>query len=62
VAAGIWNAGHRSDKGVENHQVLMSLIQTARLQNLNPLTVLLQLLTHPETVAAALLKPAASRR
>ena len=27
--------GNRSDKGVENHQVLMSLIQTARLQNLN---------------------------
>jgi hypothetical protein len=53
--------GNRSDKGVENHQVLMSLIQTARLQNLNPLTVLLQLLTHPEAVAATLLPPPASR-
>ena len=30
----------------------MSLIQTARLQNLNPLTILFQLLTHPETVGA----------
>lgn len=53
--------GNRSDKGVENHQVLMSLIQTARLQNLNPLTILLQLLTHPEAVAATLLPPPASR-
>jgi hypothetical protein len=50
--------GNRSDKGVENHQVLMSLIQTARLQNLNPLTLLFQLLTHPETVAATLFPPA----
>jgi transposase len=50
--------GNRSDKGVENHQVLMSLIQTARLQNLNPLTILFQLLTHPETVAATLFPPA----
>jgi hypothetical protein len=49
--------GSRSDKGVENHQVLMSIIQTARLQNLNPLAILLQLLTHPETVAATILAP-----
>jgi transposase len=54
--------GNRSDKGVENHQVLMSLIQTARLQNLNPLSVLLQLLTHPEAVAASLLAPTPSSR
>ena len=50
--------GNRSDKDVENHQVLMSLIQTARLQNLNPLTILFQLLTHPGTVAATLFPPA----
>lgn len=49
--------GNRSDKGMQNHQVLMSIIQTARLQNLNPLTILLQLLTHPETVAAVLFQP-----
>ena len=49
--------GNRSDKGVENHQVLMSIIQTARLQNLNPLAILLQLLTRPETVAATILAP-----
>ena len=56
--------GNRSDKGIENHQVLMSIIQTARLQNLNPLTVLFQLLAHPEIVAAAILSsaPAASTR
>jgi hypothetical protein len=54
--------GNRSDKGVANHEVLMSIIQTARLQNLNPLTVLHQLLTHPETIAATLLPPPAASR
>jgi hypothetical protein len=49
--------GNRSDKGIENHQVLMNLIQTARLQNLNPLTILHQLLLYPKTVAATLLPP-----
>ena len=49
--------GNRSDKGVQNHQVLMSLIQTARLQNLNPLTVLHQLLTQPAAAASTLLLP-----
>ena len=49
--------GNRSDKGIENHQVLMSLIQTARLQNQNPLTFLHQLLTQPATAAAAILPP-----
>jgi hypothetical protein len=52
--------GNRSDKGVENHQVLMSIIQTARLQNLNPLAILFQLLTRPQTVAPALLPPPAA--
>ena len=54
--------GNRSDNGVENHQVLMSIIQTARLQNLNPLAILLQLFTHPETVPATLLPPLPSSR
>jgi transposase len=55
--------GNRSEKGIENHQVLMSLIQTARLQNLNPLTFLHQLLTQPAAATAAILSPdpAASR-
>jgi len=49
--------GNRSFRGngQRNHEVLMSLIQTARLQNLNPLDVLRNLLTHP---AAAALQPA----
>jgi hypothetical protein len=54
--------GNRSDNGIKNHQVLMSLIQTARLQNLNPLTFLHQLLTQPAAAAALLLPaPPASR-
>ena len=52
--------GNRSDKGIENHQVLMSIIQTARLQSLNPLTVLHQLLTHPDAATALLLPPAST--
>ena len=54
--------GNRSDKGVQNHQVLMSLIQTARLQNLNPLTFLHLLLTQPASAAATLLSPITSTR
>jgi len=49
--------GNRSDQGIENHQVLMSLIQTARLQNLNPLTFLHQLLTQPAAATATILSP-----
>ena len=53
--------GNRSEKGMQNHQVLMSLIQTARHQNLNPLTILHQLLTDPTAAAAAILpKPAST--
>ena len=37
--------GNRSDKGERNHEVIMSLIQTARLQNLNPLPLLHTILT-----------------
>jgi transposase len=53
--------GNRSfkDSGQRNHQVIMSLIQTARMQNLNPLTFLHTLLTHPATASAAL-RPALS--
>ena len=50
--------GNRSDKGIENHQVLMSLIQTARLLNLNPLIFLHQLLTQPAAATASILSPA----
>jgi hypothetical protein len=54
--------GSRSDNGIENHQVLMSLIQTARLQNLNPLTILHQLLTNPSAASASLLQTIPSGR
>jgi transposase len=49
--------GNRSTKGMLNHQVLMSLIQTARIQNRNPLTFLHLLLTKPAAAAATLLPP-----
>ncbi len=46
--------GNRSKKGEINHEVIMSLIQTARLQNLNPLPFLRGLLTNPEKAASAI--------
>jgi len=46
--------GNRSEKGMRNHEVIMSLIQTARLQNLNPLPFLRVLLTNPKKAASAI--------
>ena len=46
--------GNRSDNGMQNHQVLMSLIETARYRRLNPLTFLYQLLTDSPAAAAAI--------
>ena len=46
--------GNRSREGELNHEVIMSLIQTARLQNLNPLPFLRTLLTDAGKAAAAL--------
>ena len=43
--------GNRSREGELNHEVIMSLVQTARLQNLNPLPFLKTLLTNPEKAA-----------
>jgi hypothetical protein len=37
--------GNRSDKGVENHNVLMSILQTAKLNKLEPLEVFEKILT-----------------
>ena len=37
--------GNRSEKGERNHEVIMSLIQTARLQDINPLPFLRAILT-----------------
>jgi len=36
--------GNRSDKGVENHNVLTIILQTAKLNGLDPLTVLQKIL------------------
>jgi hypothetical protein len=46
--------GNRSNEGELNHEVIMSLIQTARLQNLNPLPFLRTILTDSGKAAAAL--------
>jgi transposase len=46
--------GNRSEKGERNHEVIMSLIQTTRLQNLNPLPFLRTLLTDNRKAAVAL--------
>ena len=54
--------GNRSDNGVQNHQVLMSLLQTARYHQLNPLTFFHQLLTDPATATAAIFPNTASSR
>lgn len=46
--------GNRSEKGIRNHEVLMSLIQTARLQNINPLPLLHTILTDNGKAASAI--------
>jgi len=46
--------GNRSEKGMRNHEVLMSLIQTARLQNINPMPFLHTLLTDNRKSATAI--------
>jgi hypothetical protein len=40
--------GHRSDNGVQNHNVLMSLQQTAQLNNKDPFVLFQKLLTSPK--------------
>lgn len=56
--------GNRSFRGSgqRNHEVLMSLIQTARLQHLNPLDFLRLLITRPAAASAALRPALASGR
>ena len=46
--------GNRSEKGERNHEVIMSLIQTARLQNLNPLPFLRTILTDARKAATVI--------
>lgn len=49
--------GNRSEEGVKNHNVLMSIIQTAKLNHLNPLDVLAELLFADESKAFTGLAP-----
>ncbi len=46
--------GNRSEKGKLNHEVIMSLLQTARLQNLNPLPLLRTILTDNKKAASSI--------
>jgi transposase len=39
--------GNRSDKGAENHNVLMSILQTVKLNNLDPIAILQKILLTP---------------
>lgn len=46
--------GNRSERGERNHEVIMSLIQTARLQNINPLPLLHSILTDHRKAASTI--------
>lgn len=46
--------GNRSGKGERNHEVIMSLVQTARLQNVNPMPLLHAILTDHRKAAATI--------
>lgn len=52
--------GNRSEKGARNHEVLMSLIQTAHSHNLNILAFLQSVLTQPQTAASSISVPCLS--
>lgn len=52
--------GSRSDEGIKNHEVLMSLAETARLHRLNVMGYLHLLLTNPAAAASAILPNTAS--
>ncbi len=54
--------GSRSDNGLRNHEVLMSLAETARLHGLNAMNFLRLLLTDPAAAATAIMPAAASVR
>ena len=50
--------GNRSDKGIKNHSVIMSILQTARLHNHHPADVFYRIFTKPNDVRLAnLIKP-----
>lgn len=45
--------GHRSSQGLRNHSVIMSLIETAKLNGVTPRDILLSLLTNGDTKSIA---------
>ncbi|MFH1940444.1 MAG: transposase [bacterium] len=45
--------GNRSDKGIENHAVITSLLQTAKLNNRHPQNIFYRILTKPKEVTLA---------
>ncbi len=45
--------GNRSDKGIKNHSVIMSLLQTARLHNHHPAKIFYQIFTKPHDICLA---------
>ena len=46
--------GNKFEEGKFNHEVIMSLLQTARLQNLNPLSFFHTLLTNRNAAASSI--------
>jgi transposase len=54
--------GNRSHNGVRNHEVLMSLTETARLHGLDPLRFLRLILTDPAAATTAVLRPTPGAR
>ena len=54
--------GNRSMNGIRNHEVLMSLAETARHNNLDPLRFLHLLLTNPTAASSALFSASPSSR
>ena len=54
--------GNRPDNGIRNHEVLMSLIETAHLHDLDALPFPHLLLTNPEAAAAVVLPATSSSR
>lgn len=49
--------GNRGASGIQNHQTLMSLIETSKLHQHNPLSFLYKILTNPKEAAAAINLP-----
>ena len=46
--------GNKFENGKLNHEVIMSLLQTARLQNINPLSFFHTLLTNKNAAALSI--------